>query len=138
MYICYTHGWGNEFMPCPTCNPPSITTANTHPIPESKEPQGEDKAILDDAKIDGFIIGWFNEWCKNTKRSGGVLITTSIKELLKDFYKEVSGQSTPQKEGEQEELWVELFDRIEDITNGYVPPYSRKELKQSFTISRND
>lgn len=30
---------------------------------------------------------WYKEWCKDTGRSGGVLIGTSIKELLIAFDK---------------------------------------------------
>ena len=28
---------------------------------------------------------WFSKWCKGTKRSGGILIGSSIQELLVDF-----------------------------------------------------
>lgn len=31
------------------------------------------------------IDDWYKEWCKRTKRNGGVLIGSSIKELLLDI-----------------------------------------------------
>lgn len=56
-------------------------------VEESEEM--EDKRLLDEARLDALVIDWFEKWCKDTKRGGGVLIGTSIKELLKDFYKDV-------------------------------------------------
>lgn len=68
---------------------------------EAIEEAMEDKRILDEAKVSAFILTWFDKWCKDTKRSGGILVTTSIKELLTDFYAHISGnqakQATPVK-----------------------------------------
>lgn len=62
-------------------------------VPSEPKPEPDlDKRLLDDAKADGFIIEWFAKWCKETKKSGGVLITTSIKELLKDFLRYIIKQ----------------------------------------------
>lgn len=36
------------------------------------------------------IKKWFIDWCKKTKRNGGVLIGSSITELLIDFEREIS------------------------------------------------
>lgn len=69
-----------------------------HPDPDTPAEEGagdldndeddaaEDKRIMDRAKTDALISQWFDKWCEDTKRGGGVLITTSIKELLIDFY----------------------------------------------------
>lgn len=57
----------------------------TKPVSEVKE-ANEDQTILHRAKVSAKIIEWFESWCNKTKRSGGILITTSIKELLTDFY----------------------------------------------------
>lgn len=68
---------------------------------KSGEESKEDEKILKEAKASALIIDWFEKWCSKTKRGGGVLITTSIKELLYDFYTEFA---TPTKSDEVERL----------------------------------
>ncbi len=53
---------------------------------KSLEDFEEDKRILDEAKTSALIIDWFEVWCYKTKRNGGILVTSSIKEVLTDFY----------------------------------------------------
>lgn len=42
---------------------------------------------------DTFINNFYKRWLKTTKRSGGILVGSSIKELLTEFHKEIT--STP-------------------------------------------
>ena len=79
----------------------------------------EDKAILDEAKTSGTIIHWFDKWCKESKRGGGVLITTSIKELLTDFYNDYASSKTKELVAEIEKL-KELIEKLFKSTGNKI------------------
>lgn len=40
------------------------------------------------------IQTWYKEWCKKTHRSGGILVGSSIKELLNDFAEQREDEDT--------------------------------------------
>ena len=56
------------------------------PLDTATEEENENAQFMREAKTSAIVLDWFDKWCEKTKRSGGVLITTSIKELLCDFY----------------------------------------------------
>jgi len=60
---------------------------------EAAEELEQDKRIMAEAKLSGDIEMWYKQWCNETKRSGGVLISTSIKELLMSFSQWQASQS---------------------------------------------
>ena len=72
---------GENKIPAPTKN-----SALVESKPDELDESLEDERILEDARVSALILTWFDKWCKDTKRGGGVLVTTSIKEVLTDFY----------------------------------------------------
>lgn len=98
-----------------------INLARTPPLPIQSDSgvEEEDKAILDEAKTSGTIIHWFDKWCKESKRGGGVLITTSIKELLTDFYNDYASSKTKELVAEIEKL-KELIEKLFKSTGNKI------------------
>jgi hypothetical protein len=117
------------------------------PLNDAVEEQLEDKRILDEAKIDAMIRDWFNVWCAGTKRSGGILITTSIKELLTDFYNQIFRPNA----GSGDNGWIDVkdgnakdFDGQILVTNGNgfveIVWYDKEDddLKKAHRFDDND
>ena len=59
---------------------------------EPVEEDMEDKRIMEEAMVSAMIMDWFHNWCKNSKRGGGILIVTSLKDLLTDFYNHIKNE----------------------------------------------
>lgn len=83
-YTCKCYICGNEFQGdkrAVQCEPCAVK-ATQSPSAQSVEQNN--------------IQEFYQEWCKKTKRSGGVLIGSSIKELLTDFANKINAASTTQ------------------------------------------
>lgn len=120
------------------------------PMERKSEDQLEDEVILNNAKIDALVINWFEKWCEKTKIGGGVLITTSIKEVLVSFYKDqIFNKSSPaQKEMDADFtlwIWVNKWEydyETHEWINNYIKEFEEGswkhfELYQLFLQHKN-
>lgn len=62
-----------------------------------KRTAGQEKEVkLDEFRLQAIIHDWYKEWCKKTGRNGGILIGSSIRELLEHLAEKIESQ--PQRD----------------------------------------
>lgn len=81
----------------------------------------------------------YKQWCKETKRNGGVLVGGSMYE----FFKWLDESSAPESGGEEKELWEEVINDINTLNKegSWDKMYfsdMMKKLKKKFRIVRKD